>query len=315
MTFGSLKWEDPVLGDSVSPLLLVPCQLEKEVRNSHMTLKMLDEELLVNPALELYLREKHHITLPQFSDEAEVGSLHNFFSKVNGLVQEQTWKVTEESWLSTFSFESLVVYNDLEAMAEIAHQNPVIAALARAGEIHTKSEALGEDLDNLDTPETVPVPVMTADGSQLRALAMANTGSHLVIHGPPGTGKSQTITNLIADALGKGKKVLFVSAKMAALNVVHDRLVKLGLGRYCLEAHSTKAGKSKIVEELKRTLESPISNGGGQFEEQLEDLKKLRTQLNNYVNEIHRPREPFGKTVYQAVGRIRKATSYSSNRL
>lgn len=304
LTFGSLSWDDPILGDSISPLLLVPCQLEKRGSNSHMVLKMQDEELQVNPALELYLREKHHISLPQFSEEPNTESLQSFFKKITGLVAEQSWKILEESWLSTFSFESLVVYKDLDAMAAIAHQNPIIAALARAGEIRTKSEAIGEDLDNLDTPETVPVPVMNADGSQLRALAIANTGSNLVIHGPPGTGKSQTITNLIADALGKGKKVLFVSAKMAALNVVHDRLVSLGLGRYCLEAHSTKAGKTKIVEELKRTLELPINNGGGQFEEQLEDLKKLRDQLNNYVNEIHRPREPFGKTIYQAVGRV-----------
>lgn len=309
LTFGSLNWDDLVLGDSVSPLLLVPCQLEKRGSNSHMLLKMLDEEILVNPALELYLREKHHITLSQFLEESEEPkeeSLKNFLIKISNLVQEQSWRVTNEIWLSTFSFESLVVYKDLEAMAAVAHKNSIIAALSHAGEIRMGSEAIGEDLDSLETPETVPVPVLPADSSQLRALAIANTGSHLVVHGPPGTGKSQTITNLIADALGKGKKVLFVSAKMAALNVVHDRLVKLNLGRYCLEAHSTKAGKAKIVEELKRTLELPINNGGGQFEEQLEDLKKLRIQLNNYINEIHRSRSPFDKTIYQSVGRLEK---------
>ena len=304
LTFGTLTWEDPAIGDSISPLLLVPCQLEKKGQNSNIVLKMLDEELLVNPALELYLREKHHVSLPQFPEEPNTESLKEFFSKIADLVSEQSWTVENVAWLSTFTFESLVIYKDLEAMADIARQNPVIAALAHAGEIELSSESIGEDLDDLDTPTVVPVSVMQADASQLRALTIANSGQHLIIHGPPGTGKSQTITNLIADALGKGKKVLFVSAKMAALNVVHDRLVKLGLGRYCLEAHSTKAGKAKIIEELKRTIEQPISNGSGQLEEQLEDFKKLQTQLNNYVKEIHLTRQPLGKTVYQAIGRV-----------
>ena len=174
-------------------------------------------------------------------------------------INEQRWKIEDKSWLSTFSFESLVIYQDLQTMAEIAYENPLIAALANARERSEVSEGLGDELDNLDVPAVVPIPVLPADASQLEALTIAQSGRHLVVNGPPGTGKSQTITNLIAEALGKGKKVLFVSAKMAALNVVHERLSKLGLDRFCLEAHSTKAGKLKIIEELKRTLELPLT--------------------------------------------------------
>src|ERR1019366_1843428 len=103
-----------------------------------------------------------------------------------------------------------------------------------------KSEALPHDLDSLPTPTTVPIPVLPTDSSQLEALTQTALGHHVVVHGPPGTGKSQTIANLIADALARNKKVLFVSAKMAALNVVYDRLKQLGLQRFCVEAHSTK---------------------------------------------------------------------------
>jgi hypothetical protein len=110
-------------------------------------------------------------------------------------------------------------------------------------------------LDDLPTPKTVPIP-LPADGSQLEALTYGTTGAHIVIHGPPGTGKSQTISNLIADALGRNKKVVFVSSKMAALNVVHQRLQERGLARFCLEARRTKAGKAKIIGELRRTLEA-----------------------------------------------------------
>lgn len=312
LTFGILNWDDPILGESSSPLLLVPCQLESLGPNTHMRLKMLDEELQVNPALEFYLRKKHHIDLPEYSEEPTVESLNVFIAKVQDCVKEQHWKIDNKSWLSTFSFESLVIYKDLQAMAELAKENPLIAALAKARTLSEGSEALGDELDNLDVPKIVPIPVMPADASQLEALTFAQSGKHIVIKGPPGTGKSQTISNLIADALGKGKKVLFVSAKMAALNVVHDRLSKLGLGRFCLEAHSTKAGKLKIIEELKRTLELPFKGNGELLEEQLEELKKIKTQLNNYVKEIHLPREPLGQTIYQAIGKLEKLHNFAS---
>lgn len=306
LTFGILNWSDPLLGESSSPLLLIPCQLENHGPNSNMRLKLLDEELQVNPALEFYLRKKHHIELPTFPEDYSVESLKLFFSQVQNCVTEQGWKVDDKCWLSTFSFETLVIYKDLERMVEIACLNPLIAALSRARILSETIENLGEELDMLEVPQTVPIPVMTADASQLRALTIAQRGKHLVLKGPPGTGKSQTITNLIADAIGKGKKVLFVSAKMAALNVVHDRLSKLGLGRFCLEAHSTKAGKLKIVEELKRTLELSINNDGSLLEEQLEELKRLKFQLNDYVKEIHKVQELLGITIYQAIGKLEK---------
>ncbi len=275
-----------------------------------MRLKMTDEELQINPALELYLRERHHITLPQLPDEPNEETLGQFFDQIKRLVSEQGWQVEDRSWLSTFSFESLVIYKDLLAMVEMAHENPIIAAFARAGILREGSESLGEDLDEAEVPNQVPIPVMPADASQLRALSMASANNHLVVHGPPGTGKSQTITNLIADALGQGKKVLFVSAKMAALDVVYDRLRGLGLDRYCLEAHSTKAGKAKIIEELKRTLEMPINGQGANLEEQLTELKRVRSQLNEYVKEIHQKREPLGKTIYQIIGKVAKLQAF-----
>lgn len=315
LTFGLLNWEDPILGESSSPLILVPCQLEYLGPNTNMKLKLLDEELHLNPALEFYLKKKHHIDLPSISDEDKeitVETYKRFLAQVKNSVKEQGWSVEDKSCLSTFSFESLVIYQDLQTMTEEAQLNPLIAALANAGTSEDASECLGDELDNLESPKVVPIPVMTADASQLEALTLAKSGKHLVIKGPPGTGKSQTITNLIADAIGEGKKVLFVSAKMAALNVVHDRLSKLGLGRFCLEAHSTKAGKLKIVEELKHTLEMPVQSNGSLLEEQLSNLKRVKNQLNNYVSEIHLNRDPLGISIYQAIGKVKKLDKIAS---
>ena len=140
--------------------------------------------------------------------------------------------------------------------------NRVVASLARATSTAGRSEVLPNELDTLPSPEAVPIPVLPADSSQLEGLTHAKAGRHVVMHGPPGTGKSQTIANLISDALARKQKVLFVSAKMAALNVVHDRLKGLGLDLFCLEAHSTKACKSKIVDELRRTIEAEMGVDG-----------------------------------------------------
>lgn len=310
-TFGTIHWNDTILGDSTSPILLVPCELLYKGPNAPMRLHIADEDIQINPAIIYYFREKHKIDLSEFTPESlqdltEV-SLKDFFKKIEKCIKDQEWEVSEEVWLGTFSFESLVLYQDLKLLAEMACSNPLIAAFARAlNKSSDKSEALGEELDSLDTPDIVPVPILPADSSQLKALTYSASGKNLVIHGPPGTGKSQTISNIIADALKRNKKVLFVSAKMAALNVVFDRLKKEGLGQFCLEAHGVKAGKLKIVEELKRTLESDGVNSVGPIEQEIEVLQKTRKQLNEYIRAIHTNIDPLGTTIFKAIGRFAK---------
>lgn len=310
LTFGVLKWEDFALGESISPLWMVPCEFKSFGPNAALRLDRADEEMQLNPALELYLRERHKITLPPISDDPNPGDLPSFLEVVRKSVQEQRWTVEDEVWLSTYTFESLVIYQDLKSMAGTAVTNDIVAALARARDIPDGSEALGDEvLDELPTPEKVPLPVLPTDSGQIKALTLAAAGRNLVIHGPPGTGKSQTISNLIAVALGQKRTVLFVSAKMAALNVVYDGLAKLGLGRFCLEAHSTKAGKAKIIEELKRALDVAQRTDGSVPEEHLEDLLRVRNQLNEYVRELHRRIDPLGRTGYQIIGRIERLSN------
>lgn len=304
ITFGTLSWQDDWLGESVSPLWMVPVQLVSKGPNVALRLLAADEEIQVNPALELYLRQRHLINLPAMPEEPTGEVLENYLEEVRSLVREQNWTVASDAWISTFSFETLVIYKDLEAMADLAVSHPLIAAFSKAIASREISEKLDNDLDELGCPDPVPLPLLPADSSQLGALAQGAFGSHLVVHGPPGTGKSQTISNLIADALRRKKNVLFVSSKMAALNVVYNRLAEYGLDRFCLEAHSTKAGKTKIIDELKRTLEAENASDGKRFDEQLGALLRTRTSLNSYVQELHRVRQPLGKTVYQAIGRV-----------
>jgi DNA polymerase III delta prime subunit len=304
LTFGCLEWRDDWLGEVTSPIWMVPAQLISKGPSAALRLAVAEEEMQLNPALELYLRERHKVALPELPEDTTEASLGHYLESVQRRVSDHRWLVTSNVWLSTFSFESLAIYNDLKAMADIAITHPVVAALARATVIDAGSDVICEGLDDLPSPGTVPIPVLPADSSQLEALTCGMAGAHLVIHGPPGTGKSQTISNLIADSLGKNKKVLFVSSKMAALNVVHQRLADKGLTRFCLEAHSTKAGKAKIVDELRRTLEVDDPSTSGRVEEALTSLARVRAELNRYIRELHQVRQPLGKTLYQAIGTL-----------
>ncbi len=306
LTFGALRWRDDQFGDSVSPLWMVPCEIVRKGPDAPLHVRLADEEVQVNPALEYYLREKHRLQLPDIPDEPDAAAMRKYGRDVANLVRTLKWTTENETWLSTFSFESLVIYQDLKALATPAMSNRIVASLARATATTARSESLPNDLDTLPSPNAVPIPVLPADSSQLEGLAHAGAGRHVVMHGPPGTGKSQTIANLISDALGRKQKVLFVSAKMAALNVVHDRLKDLGLDLFCLEAHSTKAGKAKIIDELRRTIESEIGSDGSQLEEELTRLLHVRDSLNCYIRAVHRRVEPFGITAYQAIGRLEK---------
>ena len=303
LTFGALHWKDDQIGESVSPLWMVPCELESKGPETALRLSAADEDAQINPALEYYLRERHKIQLPELPEEADEGSPTGVLDSIRCAVKEQPWHVTEEVWLSTFSFESLVIYRDLKALVDTGITHPIVCAFSRATTTADKSEAL-HDLDTLPSPATVPIPTLPADSSQLEALTLCSLGRHVVVHGPPGTGKSQTIANLIADALTRSKKVLFVSAKMAALNVVYERLKSIGLQSFCLEAHSTKAGKQKIIDELKRTLDAEISYDGNAIEQELQKLLRIRDQLNAYAKELHQIIEPLGLSVYRANARL-----------
>jgi hypothetical protein len=139
--------------------------------------------------------------------------------------------------------------------------------------------------------------VIDADASQTKVIEEVRRGASLVVQGPPGTGKSQTITNLIAAAAHDGKLVLFVAEKMAALSVVHDRLVRAGLRDLCLELHSRTANKKALAQELGRTLMASAKALPGAAHPAR--LRATRDQLNQIAALLHEPLAPTGDTPFQ----------------
>jgi very-short-patch-repair endonuclease len=302
-----------------APLVLVPVMLERASARSGYRLILGDDEPVINPSLVEYLRRVHQLTsvptIPEPGDDPSSLDLLPFFAAMSAEVATaRGWKVTEEIALATFAFQKLVIYKDLQAHEELFQKHQlvrrvVLKEVEPAHDLPPEVRAL--DLDQ-DYPPEATFQVLDADSSQLRAIAAVSRGHDLVIHGPPGTGKSQTITNLVADALGSGKRVLFVSEKMAALEVVHRRLSETKLGEFCFELHSTKARKGEVIEDLKRTLDASGAPATGTTQSK-DALAKTRSHLNAYARELHTVRTALQCTAYRALGEF--ASTFTAPRV
>ncbi len=303
LAVGCLEWADAMMGKSESPLIMIPCEFEYKGASKPLGLMMADEDVILNPAIKYYLKEREEIDLPDLPEDFDADKIDAFLKSVEKHVKVNGWKVTNRAWLGIFSFESLAIYQDLKILDAQARNNTLIQAIAHLGGDVIENLNLDDELDAMQTPEQIPIPVVQADSSQLRAVTLAAQGANVVIHGPPGTGKSQTITGIIANALSQKKRVLFVSSKMAALNVVHSRLQAIGLGQYCLEAHGVKSGKKKVIDELKRSLESNDEiKVAKNFGEDLTKMLDARRALNSYVKALHDAHNDLSISIFNGFG-------------
>jgi hypothetical protein len=311
LTLGMLRYRES--RDSAAwmraPLVLLPVQLTRKSARSTYSISAADEDALVNPALAEYLRSSYGIALPELPDAesiSETYDLQTFLrSTAEAVAAQEGWSVQTDMYLGLFAFQKLVMFKDLSSNAEAITVHRLIKQLlSRSGSsIHGLPADIRElPLDTEFTPEAT-CQVVDADSSQMRAAAAVVKGYDVVIEGPPGTGKSQTITNLVAQALAAGKTILFVAEKMAALDVVYRRLVDAGLGEFCLELHSSKANKRMVMKELSRALDAslqPLAGGaraGGR-------LPEVRTALAEYVEAVHEPFGALAKTPYYVAGEL-----------
>ena len=213
------------------------------------------------------------------------------------------FEVRNDCYLGNFSFNKYVMWRDLESNSEKLQKSRVVNHLINhQGEsFHDETVAVRpEDLDENFSPQSLFTP-MLCDSSQLAVICTADRGKNMVVEGPPGTGKSQTITNLISHSLAQGKTVLFVAEKMAALEVVHKRLKEVGLAEFCLELHSSKTKKSEIAKQFTHTLDIGKDNFINDWDREAEKIASLRNELNSLVNLIHKT-HGNGLTVYEAIG-------------
>ena len=337
LAFGFVKWREEEEPQSVmkAPLLLVPVSIENESALEAFRIRIADDDIIVNPTFSFKLQSEFGFSLPAFEEESSV----SYFDTVEQLVSKLGWSVARECALGVFSFLKLNMYQDLKDNADtIAKSTNVRTLMGESPSDPAEADEGGSDAQEIDpsaeedateadteespdTPETEESPsapeidmelhnVVDADSSQSEAIRMIKRGESFVLQGPPGTGKSQTITNMIAECLSDGKSVLFVSEKLAALNVVYDKLKKAGLDEFCLELHSHKANKKQVIEELYRTLNAERSVVSERAQRELHTKKLAQEKLESYTEELHRPRPVIDKTLYrmyEEVAACRKA--------
>lgn len=209
-------------------------------------------------------------------------------------IEALNWNIYPECHIGTFSFQKVNMYEDLINNEVKILRNTNIRKILKEPIIgHEFHEE--EELD----PLTDLLTVVDADSSQLEAIKMARSGKSFVLQGPPGTGKSQTITNIISDLLYKGKKVLFVSEKLAALEVVFNKLKNVGLEEFCLQLHSDKANKKEVISDIYKTLNKSQIYTKSKWKKEKYRFIDKKKKLEEYENDLHKKSEVIDKSIYE----------------
>ena len=313
LAVGFLRWKKKPEDERSyrAPLILVPVRLERRSASSRFTVRFHEDEPRFNATLLQFLERDFDLKLPQLSGELPVDDngvdVPKLLAAVRSAVREVPgMEVVDETALSTFSFAKFLMWKDLVERTDALRQNRVVRHLIDTPE-QSFSEGEGSssfrderELDRTYAPSEI-ISLLPADSSQTAASLAAAEGLDFVIVGPPGTGKSQTIANMIANCLAKGRTVLFVAEKTAALDVVYRRLREHGLGNQCVELHSSRADRKHFLGQLKAAWEHGGGVDASEWVAINERLRIHRDQLNSYVEALHK-RYPNGWTPYLALG-------------
>lgn len=312
LALGFLRWYESDVSEKAryAPLVLVPVDIVRSVRSRGFIIRSRQEEIRVNVTLLAFLQQDYGIVIsgldPLPEDDQGVDLRLVFHTVRQAVMAQRRWNVEEAAYLGLFSFGQFVMWNDLRSRCGEIEKNKVVSSLIEGCMNWEPGEGgiRPERLDTALSPADMAVP-MSADSSQMAAIAAAAAGQSFVLHGPPGTGKSQTITNMIANALYQGKSVLFVAEKMAALNVVQKRLADIGLDPFCLELHSNKTNKGTVLARLEKTLEVGRIKAPEEYLQTAERIHDLRRELNAVVEALHQRRE-YGCSLYEAIERYER---------
>ena len=249
---GMARWDELFL-EPAAPVLLRGLTIGP-TRARHDDFELgLDEEAEVNPVLLHKLATVFGAATEELA--AERGDrLIRALCRAAAAAEIPGFEIRPRQVIGTFTYAKLPMVRDLEAAGDLLGDSDVVAAIA--GDIEAQELLNGDDAAEpvLDAPDQ-DYSVLDADSSQRSAIGAVLSGHSLVIHGPPGTGKSQTIANLIAALVARGRKVLFVAEKRAAIDAVLSRLKGVDLGDAVLDIHEGTRDRQRIARDLGGTLD------------------------------------------------------------
>lgn len=294
-----------------APLLLIPVKLTRRSATSDFILEHHEDDVRFNATLLEFLKRDFALQVPELEGDlprdASGYDLPRIFATLRQKVRDVPgFEVVEELALSTFSFAKFLMWKDLVDRTDSLRQSRLVRHL-----IDNPSQPFlapgdpglpqARDVDRQFSPKSL-YTLLPADSSQLAAVLAAQDGRDFVLIGPPGTGKSQTIANIISQCLAIGKTVLFVAEKSAALDVVYRRLAAHGLADAVLELHSSKADRKSVLDQLGRSWDRVAAKDASSWEQVTGTLEEDKNRLNGYVQALHRPGTQ-GFSVYDAIGK------------
>lgn len=299
--FGLLEWQLPGSGDiNTSPIVMLPASLERKRSPSGPTFLITGTgEAEVNPALMVALQEAG-VDLPEMS----MPSVEDYLQQVVDCRPNFHWRVRRQVVVGVFPSADLATYRDLDTSGGDLIINESVRDLlaGRSAEGEISPFATDYDVDDPSIEKKVPFCILDADSSQFSALADIADGKHLAIEGPPGTGKSQTIVNAIANAMIQGRKVLFVAQKQAALNVVFERLKERGLGEFVLPLMPGAGARGQTLESIRERVDMKRVKSPGDLDDKIRRRRELRGEISRYLEIMHQDFGERGLTVHQILG-------------
>ncbi len=316
LAVGFLRWKktEGDTRDYRAPLLLIPVKLERRSAQSAFRVAHHEDDVRINFTLLEFLKRDFQIRIPELegdlpSDESGI-DVERVLEIMRRRVKDVAYfEVVEALALSTFSFAKYLMWKDLVDRADRLRENRLVKHLIDGPEEEFAGRSGSatvepNEIDRRHSPSSLFAP-LPADSSQLAAVIAAANGADFYLVGPPGTGKSQTITNMIAQCLAEGKTVLFVAEKAAALDVVHRRLVATGLGDGVLELHSNKTDRKSVLTQLGRGWDRSSAGRDTEWIRVADSLRVSRDRLNAYVQALHATGTQ-GFSVFAAIGRVAK---------
>jgi very-short-patch-repair endonuclease/DNA polymerase III delta prime subunit len=308
LALGFLHWHESESSGQYrrAPLVLIPVNISRRSAKDRFSIEYNSDDIGENLSLAEKLRTEFAIELPVIGDIEEF-NIDEYFGKVElAIGGMKNWHVERDDiTLGFFSFGKFLMYKDLDAEQWRNEDASVLDALLNEGFRDNVSEfSEDENIDDMVRPENSYL-IKDADRTQVLAILDACSGKSMVIQGPPGTGKSQTITNIIAENIAREKKILFVSEKMAALDVVKSRLDQAGIGDAVLELHSFKTNKKNFLAELERVMMSgrPKVNDDRY---DVQDYVAARERLNSYCDAVNKIIDGTCFSFIYAIGQLNK---------
>lgn len=316
LALGMLRWYEADASEAprFAPLVLLPVRLYRIAAGGgyRYEIGLSEEPLRPNVTLLEKLRSEYGVDTRGLDDLPEDDSgldLPLIFRRFRAaVVGARRWEIEESAHLGLFSFTKFLMWRDLkENEARLSGAGLVARLLRRGGADDGGPLPDAAAMDDAAPPGEL-LCTRDADSSQLAAVQASAQGRTFVLEGPPGTGKSQTITNIIAHAVASGRRVLFVAEKLAALTVVRARLERDGLGPFCLELHSAKASKKEVMAQIEARLALVPPGPEMDWSATVRSLRDAQARLNGYAAALHGPRRS-GESLHAVLGRLARARS------